>query len=74
MTNSATESENETHGAGEHAFASTEEWIEDNISWKFEDFTGASGITSESNRLQSVSEITMNFGWPKEESPATDGQ
>ena len=34
VTNSATESENETHGAGECFFASAKEWIED-ISWKF---------------------------------------
>ena len=33
-------SEHETHSAGEYFFASTEEWIEDNISWKSEDFTG----------------------------------
>ena len=39
MIDSDTESENETHGAGECAFASTEEWIEDNVSWKLEDFT-----------------------------------
>ena len=32
MIDSDTESENETHGAGECAFASTEEWIEDNVS------------------------------------------
>jgi len=29
VTNSATESENETHGAGECFFASAKEWIED---------------------------------------------
>ena len=33
-------SEHETHSAGEYFFASTEEWIEDNISWKLDDFTG----------------------------------
>ena len=32
VIDSDTESENETHGAGECSFASTEEWIEDNIS------------------------------------------
>jgi hypothetical protein len=32
VIDSDTESENETHGAGERAFASTEEWIEDNVS------------------------------------------
>ena len=30
------ESENETHGAGECSFASTEQWIEGNISRKLE--------------------------------------
>ena len=44
MIDSDTESENETHGAGECSFASTEEWIEDNISWKL-DFIGVSGVT-----------------------------
>ena len=51
-------SENETHSAGECSFASTEEWIEDNISWKLEDLTGVSGVTTECNNPQSVSEIT----------------
>ena len=44
------ESENETHSAGECSFASTEEWIKDNISWKLEDFTGVSGVTIEYNK------------------------
>ena len=56
------ETENETHGAGECSFASTEEWIED-ISRKLEDFTGVSGVTIECNNPQSVSEITeLIFG------------
>ena len=58
MIDSDTESENETHDAGECSFASTEEWIEDNISWKLEDFTGVSGVTIECNNPQSVSAIT----------------
>lgn len=39
MIDSDVESENETHRAGECSFASVEEWIEDNISQKLEDFT-----------------------------------
>ena len=31
MIDSDTESNNETHGAGEHSFASTEQWPKDNI-------------------------------------------
>ena len=54
------ESENETHGAGECAFASTEEWIEDNISQKL-DFIDVLGVAMEYDNLQSVSEITINF-------------
>ena len=61
-----TESENEAHDAGECSFSSTEEWIEDNISQKLEDFTGVSGVTIECNNPQSVSEITeLIFGQPK---------
>ena len=52
------ESVNETHGAGEGSFASTEEWTEDNISIQLEDSTGVSGVTIECNNSQSVSEIT----------------
>ena len=37
------ESENKTHSAGECSFAYIDEWIEDNISWKLECFTGVSG-------------------------------
>ena len=62
VIDSDTESENETHGAGECSFASTEEWIEDNISQKL-DFTGVSGITFECNSLQSVGEITELIFW-----------
>jgi len=32
------ESENETQSAEEYSFDSIEEWIEDNISWKLEEF------------------------------------
>ena len=60
------ESENETQGAGTCSFASTEEWIEDNISQKLEDFTCVSGVTIKCNNLQSVSEITeLISGQPK---------
>ena len=66
MIDTDMESENETHGAGECSFASIEEWIEDNISWKLEDFTGVSGVNTECNNPQSVSEITeLIFGRPK---------
>ena len=58
MTDSDTERENETYSTGECSFASTEEWIEDNISGKLEDFTGVSGVTTECNNQQSVGEIT----------------
>ena len=64
------ESENKTHSAEEYSFDSIEEWIEDNISWKLEDFTGMLSITIKCNNPQSVSEITeLIFGWPKEKSP-----
>ena len=43
MTDSDKESENEAHSAEECSFASIDEWIEDNISWKLECFTGVSG-------------------------------
>ena len=39
MIDSDTESEDESHNAGDCSFASTEEWIVDNVSWKLEDFT-----------------------------------
>ena len=64
MIDSDSESEN-SHGVRE-CFASIKEWIEDNILWKLEDFTGVSSITIESNNPQSVSEITeLIFGQPK---------
>ena len=66
MIDSDTESENETHGAGECSFASTEEWIEHNISQKLEDFKGVSDVTTGCNNPQSVSEITeLIFGQAK---------
>ena len=62
-TDSDTESETETHGAGECSFVSTEERIEDNISQKSEDITGVSSVTVECDNLQSDSEITeLIFG------------
>ena len=73
VTDSDMESKKETHSAGECCFASTEEWIEDNISWKLEDFRGVSGITTECNKQQSISEITeLIFAQPKWKSLATD--
>ena len=65
VIDSDTESENETHSAGECAFASTQEQTEDNISQTLEDFTGVSSVTVEYNDAQSVGEITINFGWPE---------
>ena len=54
-TDSDTESENETHGAGECSFVSTEERIE-----------GVSGVTVECDNLQSDSEMSeLIFGQPK---------
>ena len=47
MIDSDTESENETHSAGECSCASAEKWIEDNVSWKLEDFIGVWDITIE---------------------------
>ena len=62
VIDSDTESENETHGAGECSFASTEEWIEDNISQKL-DFIGVLGVAMECDNLQSVGVITeLIFG------------
>ena len=49
------ESKSETHGA------STEEWVEDNISQKLEDFAGVSGVTPECNNPESIRAITINF-------------
>ena len=66
MIDSDTESENETHSAGECCFPSGEKWIENNISQKSEDFTDVSGVTIECNNTQSISEITeLVFGQPK---------
>ena len=65
-TDSDTESENETHGAGECSFVSTDERIEDNISQKSEDIIGVSGVTVECDNLQSDSEMSeLIFGQPK---------
>ena len=59
-------SENETHGAGECSTAFSEEWTEDNISVTLEDFMGVSGVTTDCNNPQSVSEITeFIWGQPK---------
>ena len=63
---SDTESESEIRGAGECFLASSEEWIKDDISEKLEDFRGVSGITTEYNHPQSVSELAeLIFGWSK---------
>ena len=60
------ESKNETHGAGECSCTSIQELTEDNISWKSEDFTGLSDVTTECNNLQSVSERKeLIWGQPK---------
>ena len=66
VIDSDTESENETHSAGECSFPSREMYIEDNISQKSEDFTDVSDVTTECNNPQSISEITeLVFGQPK---------
>lgn len=66
VTGSGTESGNETHSARECPFASTEEWMEGNISQKVEDFTVVSGVTVGYNNPQSVCEISgLIFGHPK---------
>ena len=60
------ERESETHGAGECSCTSIQELTEDNISWKSEDFTGLSDVTTECNNLQSVSERKeLIWGQPK---------
>ena len=51
------EIENENHEAGKRYFASAEEWIEDNVSWKLEDFIGVWGVTIDCDNSQSVCEI-----------------
>lgn len=71
MIDSDVESEHETRGVGEHSFASTEGWTEDNISQKSQDFTGVGGVTTEGNNPQRASEKTeLIFGQPKEKSRA----
>ena len=55
MIDSDRDSKSETHGA------STEEWVEDNILQKLEDFAGVSAVTTECNNPQSIREITINF-------------
>ena len=66
VTDSDTESESETHGAGECSFVSTEERFEDDISQKSEDITDVSGVTVKCDNLRSDSEITeLIFGQPK---------
>ena len=65
------EIEHETHTAGECSLVSTEAWIEDNVSRELEDFTGASGVTTEGNNPQNISEVTeFTLGWSKRRSPA----
>ncbi|MXQ96680.1 hypothetical protein E5288_WYG020502 [Bos mutus] len=59
VTGSDRESKNETHGAGDCSLASAEDWIENNLSQKLEDFTVTSGVTIECNNSQSISEGTM---------------
>ena len=63
VTGSDRESKNETHGAGDCSLASAEDWIENNLSQKLEDFTVTSGVTIECNNSQSISEVTeLSFG------------
>ena len=69
MIDSDKESECETHSAGECSFASTEEWMEDNISWKLEDFTGMSDVTTDCNNPSSVSDATIS-GQPAHQAQA----
>ena len=66
VIDSDTESENETHGARRCSFASTDKWMEDNISRKLEDVTGVSSATIEYNNQQTVSLVTEFIsGQPK---------
>ena len=63
VTGSDRESKNETHGAGHCSLASAEDWIENNLSQKLEEFTVTSGVTIECNNSQSISEVTeLSFG------------
>ena len=72
MIDSDTESENETHSAGECSCASAEEWVEGNVSWKLEAFIGVWGVTIECDNWQTTSELTeLIFDWPKYKLPAT---
>ena len=72
MIDSDMESENETHSAGECSCASAEKWIEDNVSWKLEDFIGVWDITIECDNSQSVCEIKeLILSLPKEKLLAT---
>ena len=66
VIDSDTESESETRGARRCSFASTDKWMEDNISRKFEDVTGVSSATIEYNNQQTVSLVTEFIsGQPK---------
>ena len=48
------------------AFAYTEEWIKNHISWKLEDSKGVWGVTIECNNLWNISEIAeLILGQPK---------
>ncbi|XP_065792264.1 uncharacterized protein C1orf21 homolog isoform X1 [Muntiacus reevesi] len=59
---------NETHGAGECSFASTEEWSEDNISQKLEDF-------ADEYRIKPVEEVKyMKNGAEEEQKIAARNQ
>ena len=66
MVDSDMEIENENLDAGKCYFASADEWIEDNISWKLEDFTGVLEVAIGYNSPESVSEIIEFIsGWSK---------
>ena len=72
MIDSDKEIENEFHNAGECYFASAEEWAEDNISWRLEDFADVSEVAIEYNNPKSASEIIeLISGWSKQKSPVT---
>ena len=57
------ESENETQSAEEYSYDSIEEWREDNISWKLEEFMSVFGVPIEWYNPQSVGEITELIFW-----------
>ena len=66
MIDSDSERENETHSARGCSSASTDRWMEDNVSRKLEDVTGVSGPTTEWNDQPSVSSTTEFIsGQPK---------